>query len=181
MSSFTKDSTAAEVATTLATHITGKVILITGCSAGGLGATAAMAIASHNPALLILAGRRRSLIEETEKLILAETPDVQIRLLIFDFASLKSVHEAAEEVNTYREHIDVLINNAGIMATPFEKTVDGFESQLGVNHLGPFLFTMLIIRKIPRGGRIVNVSSNAYTFGGIRFDDPNFEVSLSLY
>jgi NAD(P)-dependent dehydrogenase (short-subunit alcohol dehydrogenase family) len=65
------------------------------------------------------------------------------------------------------------------MATPFEKTVDGFESQFGVNHLGPFLFKMLLVRKLARGGRIVNVSSTGYAFGGVRFDDPNFEVSIS--
>jgi NAD(P)-dependent dehydrogenase (short-subunit alcohol dehydrogenase family) len=176
MSNFTKDSTAAEVATVLAAQIAGKVVLITGCSPKGLGATAAMAMASHKPALIILAGRTRSLIEETEKSILAQTPDVNIRLLIFDLASLKSVREAAVEVNKYPANIDVLINNAGIMATPLEKTVDGFESQFGVNHLGHFLFTMLILGKIPRGGRIVNVSSAGYAFGGVRFDDPNFEV-----
>jgi NAD(P)-dependent dehydrogenase (short-subunit alcohol dehydrogenase family) len=179
MLSFTKNSTASEVAAALATNITNKIVLITGCSPNGLGATAAMAIAPHNPGLIILTGRTRSLIEDTERAILAKTPNVKTRLLIFDFANLKSVREATAEVNNYPENIDVLINNAGIMATPFEKTVDGFESQFGVNHLGPFLFTMLLVRKLPRGGRIVNVSSNGYAFGGVRFDDPNFEVSIS--
>lgn len=51
--------------------------------------------------------------------------------------------------------------------------------QFGVNHLGPFLFTILIVRKLSRDGRIVNISSSAYTFGGVRFDDLNFEVSVS--
>jgi NAD(P)-dependent dehydrogenase (short-subunit alcohol dehydrogenase family) len=179
MSNFTKDSTASEVAAALAANITDKVVLITGCSPNGLGATAAMAIAPHNPALIILTGRTRSLIEETERIILAKTPNVKTRLLIFDFANFKSIREATAEVNKYPENIDVLINNAGIMATPFEKTVDGFESQFGVNHLGPFLFTMLLVGKLPRGGRIVNVSSNGYAFGGVRFDDPNFEVGIS--
>jgi NAD(P)-dependent dehydrogenase (short-subunit alcohol dehydrogenase family) len=181
MSNFTKDSTASEVAGALAANITNKVVLVTGCSPNGLGATAAMAIAPHNPALIILTGRTRSLIEETERAILAKTPNVKTRLLIFDLANLKSVREAAAKVNKYPENIDVLINNAGIMATPFEKTVDGFESQFGVNHLGPFLFTILLVGKLPRGGRIVNVSSYGYTFGGVRFDDPNFEVSISSF
>jgi NAD(P)-dependent dehydrogenase (short-subunit alcohol dehydrogenase family) len=181
MSNFTKDSTASEVAAALAANITNKVVLVTGCSPNGLGATAAMAIAPHNPALIILTGRTRSLIEETERAILAKTPNVKTRLLIFDLANLKSVREAAAKVNKYPENIDVLINNAGIMATPFEKTVDGFESQFGVNHLGPFLFTILLVGKLPRGGRIVNVSSYGYTFGGVRFDDPNFEVSISSF
>jgi len=179
MSKFTGDSTASEVAATLAANIANKIVLITGCSPNGLGATAAMAIAPHNPGLIILTGRTRSLIEETERAILAKTPYVKTRLLIFDFANLKSVREATTELNKYPENIDVLINNAGIMATPFEKTADGFESQFGVNHLGPFLFTMLLVGKLSRGGRIVNVSSNGYAFGGVRFGDPNFEVSIS--
>lgn len=179
MSNFTKDSTAAEVATALTSHIAGKVVLITGCSPKGLGASAAMAIAPHRPALLILAGRNRILIEETEREILAHTPGVNTRILIFDLASLKSVREAAGEVKKYPENIDVIINNAGIMANPFEKTVDGFESQFGINHIGPFLFTMLLTGKLPSGGRVVNVSSAAYAFGGVRFDDPNFEVHMA--
>jgi len=181
MSSFTIESTAAEVAASFSTNIVGKVVLVTGCSPNGLGATAAFAIASHKPALIILTGRTRSLIEETEKEILAQNPDVTTRLLIFDLASLKSVREAAAEVNRYPEPIDVLINNAAIMACPFEKTVDGFESQFGVNHLGHFLFTKLVLGKIPRGGRVVNVASNGYLFGGVRFNDPNFEVSVSSF
>lgn len=181
MANFTKDSTATEVADTLATHIAGKVVLITGSSPNGLGVTAAIAIAAHKPALLILAGRTRSLIEEAEKAILAKSPSVKTRILLFDLANLKSVREGAAEVNKYPEQIDVLINNAGIMAIPsLQKTVDGFESTLGVNHLGHFLFTKLIIGKLPRGGRIVNISSSAYEMGPFRFEDPNFEVRIAL-
>ncbi|KAH6675043.1 short-chain dehydrogenase [Halenospora varia] len=177
MANFTKDSTATEVADTLATHIAGKVVLITGSSPNGLGVAAAIAIAAHKPALLILAGRTRSLIEEAEKAILAKSPSVKTRILLFDLASLKSVREGAAEVNKYPEQIDVLINNAGIMAIPsLQKTIDGFESTLGVNHLGHFLFTKLIMGKISRGGRIVNISSSAYELGPFRFEDPNFET-----
>ena len=176
MSNFTEESTATEVAATLASHIAGKVILITGCSPNGLGETAVTAIASHNPSLVILTGRKRALIEETEKSLLAKIPNLNTRLLIFDLGDLKSVRAAAAEVNQYLEKIDILINNAGIMASPFEKTVDGFESQFGINHLGPFLFTMLVVGKLNRGGRVVNISSAAYAWGGVRFEDPNFEV-----
>lgn len=180
MSNFTIETTAAQVATYLTASIAGKVILITGCSPNSLGATAAFAMAAHKPALIILAGRTESLIRETEKALLVQAPNVRTRLLIFDLASLKSVRDGAAEVNKYPEQIDVLINNAGIMICPYEKTVDGHESQFGVNHLGPFLFTNLVVGKIPRGGRIVNVASNAYVAGGVRFDDPNFEVSMCL-
>lgn len=174
---YSKDSTATEVAAHLADHIAGKVILITGGSPGGLGATAALAIAPHGPALLILTGRNRTLLEETEKAIQDKTPNAKTRLLMFDLASLKSVREASAKANNYPENIDVLINNAGIMATPFGKTIDGFESQFGVNHLGHFLFTKLVLGKIVRGGRILNVSSDGYQMGGMQIEDPNFEVS----
>lgn len=175
MFGFNEDSTATEVAAALSAHIAGKVVLITGCSPNGLGATAALAIAPHKPALLILAGRTRVSIEETEKAVFDVNPEVKTRILLFDLASLASVREAAREVCGYEEKIDVLINNAGIMAAPYGKTIDGFESQFGVNHLGPFLLTNLILGKIRKGGRIVNVSSNGYIMGQVRFDDPNFE------
>jgi NAD(P)-dependent dehydrogenase (short-subunit alcohol dehydrogenase family) len=165
------------VAEVFSSHIAGKVVLITGCSPNGLGATAAVAIARHNPALIILAGRTRSLIEETEKTVLEINPNIKTKILIFDFASLKSVREGAAEVNKYEEKIDVLFNNAGIMACPYELTTDGFESQFAVNHLGPFVFTMLLVGKISPKGRIVNISSNGYQFGGVRFADPNFKVN----
>ncbi|PVH69721.1 NAD(P)-binding protein [Cadophora sp. DSE1049] len=175
MSNFSSESTATEVATALAARIAGKVVLITGCAPNSLGEAAALTIAPHSPALLILSGRNHSLVEETEKTILAKASSVKTRLLTFDLANLKSVRQAVTEVENYPEQIDVLFNNAGIMATPFEKTVDGFESQFAVNHIGPFLFTMLLVKKFARGGRILNISSGGYAFGGVRYDDPNFE------
>jgi len=183
MPEFTEDSSASEVAAVFSTNIAKKVILITGCSPNGLGATAAEVIARHNPGLIILAGRTRSLIEETEKTILAKSPDAKTRILIFDLASLKSVREAAAEVNKYEESIDIVINNAAIMANPFEKTVDGFESQFATNHLGPFLFTNLITGKLTTssGGRIINISSEGYKISGVRFEDPNFETGYDRW
>lgn len=180
MMKYSKDSTATEVAAHIADQIAWKVVLITGCSPGGLGAMTALAIAPHNPALIILTGRNRTLIEETEKAIHDKIPSARTRLLIFGLASLNSVREAAAEVNRYPENINVLINNAGIMATPFEKTIDGFESQFAVNHLAHFLFTKLVLGKMPRGGRILNVSSDGYKMGGVRFEDTNFEVSTTF-
>jgi short-subunit dehydrogenase len=118
MSNFTEESTATEVAATLATHITGKVVLVTGCSPNGLGATAAMAIASHHPSLIILAGTNRLLTEQTERTLLEKTPSLKTRILVFDLGSLKSVRDATTEVNNYPEKIDALINNAGIMISP---------------------------------------------------------------
>jgi NAD(P)-dependent dehydrogenase (short-subunit alcohol dehydrogenase family) len=78
-------------------------------------------------------------------------------------------------VNTYTKNIDVLINNAGVMACPYSTTVDGFETQFATNHLGHFLFTVLILGKLTKEtGRVVNVSSEGHQQCGVRFDDIGF-------
>lgn len=97
-----------------------------------------------------------------------------------DLGSQKSVRKAASEINGIATKIDLLINNAAIMACPYEKTEDGIESQFATNHLGHFLLTALLKDKIlaaGAGSRIVNVSSSAIR-GTIRYDDYNFQVSL---
>jgi NAD(P)-dependent dehydrogenase (short-subunit alcohol dehydrogenase family) len=179
MSESTKRITSEEVASEFKDQIKGKVVLITGCSPNSLGAETARAIATQNPALLILAGRNKASIEETEKNIKEKIPDARTRFLMLDLASLSSVRKAAAEVNSYTEIVDALINSAATMAAPYEKTEDGFESQFATNHLGHFLFTNLLLEKMAQRGsapRIINVTSNGYGFGGIRFEDPNFEV-----
>jgi NAD(P)-dependent dehydrogenase (short-subunit alcohol dehydrogenase family) len=90
------------------------------------------------------------------------------------------VRAAAERVAA-EPRLDVLVNNAGIMMPPLERTADGFESQLGVNHLGTFALTGLLLPKLAQtpGSRIVNTSSNAHKFGKIEFDDVNAERSYS--
>jgi NAD(P)-dependent dehydrogenase (short-subunit alcohol dehydrogenase family) len=98
-----------------------------------------------------------------------------------DLDSLASVRKAAAEVASWEDvAIDVLINNAAVMAAPYSTTKDGFESQFGVGHLGHFLFTCLLLKanKIKSGGRIVNVSSAGHRLGPVRFDDPGFTVCL---
>ncbi|EFW98727.1 short chain dehydrogenase reductase [Grosmannia clavigera kw1407] len=172
------DTKVDEVASAFKDAIRGKTVLITGCSPNGLGSESARAIAAHDPQLLILAGRSRAKLEQTEAALKQQSPRASVRLLELDLASLASVRQAADVVNQYSEHIDVLINNAGIMATPFSKTVDGLESQFGTNHIGHFLFTNLILPKIlaaGEGARIVNVSSLGHLLGPVRYDDSNFE------
>lgn len=177
MSHYTKDSTATEVASQLVIHINGNVVLITGASPGGLGATAALAIAPHSPALIILTGRTLSLLDQAKKPIQEQTPNTDIRLSIFDLASMIFVREAGVKVNKYPESTDVLFNNVGIMAHPCCKMLDGFEIQFAINHLAHFLFTSLILGRVLRGERILNVTSAAYEMGGMHFDGPNFNVS----
>ena len=160
-------------------------VLITGASPGGLGAETARAIARQNPKLVILAGHNLSNLKKTEEIIKSDgSSTAEIRLLQIDLGSQASVRNAAKEVNAYEGPIDVLINNAGIMAVPFQLSVDGLESQLATNHVGHFLFTNLIISKLlaaKGGSRVVNVSSSGHKRERFRFEDYNFEVkSTSL-
>jgi NAD(P)-dependent dehydrogenase (short-subunit alcohol dehydrogenase family) len=175
---FTDQTTAEEVADVLSNNIRGKTVLITGASVGGLGCESARVICKNHPKLVIIACRKEESINETIEKIKAEFPNAPLRGLVLDLASLKSVRKAAKEVNNYREPIDVLINNAGVMAPPYFKTEDGFEGQLGVNHLGPFEFTNLIMGRLLASNtgapRIVNVSSSVHWLCPIRYDDPGF-------
>jgi NAD(P)-dependent dehydrogenase (short-subunit alcohol dehydrogenase family) len=170
---------AEEVATFFANEIKGKTVLITGCTWGGLGAEVAKTLSKHHAGLVIVAGRKQESLDDTMQKIKAETPSANLRSLVIDLASLESVRHAAAEVNAYSEPIDVLINNAAIMASPYHTTKDGFEAQIGTNHIGPFLFTNLILPKIlaseTGAPRIVNVSSRAHEFSPVRFDDPFFD------
>ncbi|CAM0136317.1 hypothetical protein VKS41_006877 [Umbelopsis sp. WA50703] len=176
---FGAQTEAEEVAIYFDKEIKGKTVLITGCTWGGLGAEAARVIAKHHAALVIVAGRKQESLDDTIQKIKAETPSANLRPLILDLASLESVRRAADEVNAYSEAIDVLINNAAIMASPYHTTKDGFEAQVGTNHIGPFLFTNLILPKIlaskTGSPRIVNVSSSAHHLSPIRLDDPFFD------
>ncbi|KAI8576450.1 hypothetical protein K450DRAFT_256819, partial [Umbelopsis ramanniana AG] len=168
-----------EVATYFENDIKGKTVLITGCTWGGLGAEAARVISKHHAGLVIVAGRKQEALDDTIEKIKAETPSANLRSLIIDLASLESVRHAAAEVNAYSEPIDVLINNAAIMASPYHTTKDGFEAQIGTNHIGPFLFTNLILPKVlaskTGAPRIVNVSSVGHILSPIRIDDPFFD------
>jgi NAD(P)-dependent dehydrogenase (short-subunit alcohol dehydrogenase family) len=186
MAKYQFETTGTEVAADCAASIKDKIVLITGVSPGGLGAVFALTIAKYAPRLLILAGRNVGKIEKTAEDISAVAPSVSTRILKLDLSSQRQVREAAREVNGYQEQIDVLVNNSGIMAPPFELTEDGIESQLATNHIGHFLFTNLIVNKIASStdgkqvSRIVNVSSNGYRLSPVRFDDWNFDVCVIL-
>ncbi|KAL9597619.1 MAG: hypothetical protein Q9179_004207 [Wetmoreana sp. 5 TL-2023] len=162
----------------LSSEIVNKVVLTTGVSPGGLGAFFNQYIASAKPALLILAGRNPAKIQEAAESLVEEHSDVQVRTLRLDLESLKQIREAADSVNGWSDvpQIDVLVNNASTMACEYTKTEDGFERQFATNHLGPFLFTNLIMAKIlaSESPRIVNVSSNGHRLSQIRWPDIGF-------
>lgn len=171
------DTTAEEVAEYFKDRINGKVILTTGVSPNSLGAYYVQTVATHNPKLLILAGRDTAKLQETEDVIKKANPNVPVRLLNLDLSDMSQVREAAKEVNGYSENIDILMNNAAVMGCPYMTTKDGLEMQFGTGHIGHFLFTNLILQKILASGdhpRVINVSSAGHRISPIRFDDWDF-------
>ncbi|RBR11839.1 hypothetical protein FVER53590_09676 [Fusarium verticillioides] len=158
--------------------IKGKTILTTGVTPNSLGATFILETASKSPSLLILAGRNASKLQEMSEAITKTNPSIKTRSLVVDLGSLASVRKAAEEVNGWSDvpSIDVVVNNAGVMAIPYTKSVDGYEMQFAICHLGHFLLTNLIMDKIlaSESPRVVNISSNGHSLGPIRFADPHF-------
>jgi NAD(P)-dependent dehydrogenase (short-subunit alcohol dehydrogenase family) len=176
------NTTASELVNDYKSIIQGKTILITGASPGSLGGYYAQNIAKASPACIILAGRNTTKLEQCTEEIQVASPNVKIRTLKLDLSSLQSTRDAAAEVvNNWDDIpvIDVLVNNAGIMAPEYRVSVDGFESQFATNHLGPFLFTNLIMKKILKSTspRIVMVASDGHRLSPLRFDDYNFDVS----
>lgn len=184
MSPHTVSTTTNELVNEYADVIKGKTILTTGVALNSLGGTFIQETASKSPGLLILAGRSASKLEEFAEALAKEHPNVKTRNLVVDLGSLASVRKAAEEVNNWEDvpRIDVVVNNAGVMALPYSKSADGFELQFAICHLGHFLLTNLIMDKIlaSESPRVVNISSSGHSLGPIRFADPHFSVSTHL-
>jgi len=153
----------------------GKRVLVTGVSAG-LGVETARSLVAHGAQVV---GAARDLVK-------AEAATTQVRkevvagggsfdLIELDLANLKSVRGAANSLLNTGKFFDVIIANAGVMATPFGHTADGFETQFGTNHLGHFVFVNRIAPLLRSGGRLVNLSSAGHRYGNVDLDDPNFE------
>jgi NAD(P)-dependent dehydrogenase (short-subunit alcohol dehydrogenase family) len=156
-------------------NLTGKRILVTGVSAG-LGVETARSLAAHGAQVV---GAARDLDK-------AKAATVQVRedaagksgsfeLIELDLASLKSVRACADGLMAKSEPFDVVIANAGVMATPFGHTADGFETQFGTNHLGHFVLVNRIAPLIRAGGRLINLSSAGHRYSNVDLEDPNFE------
>ncbi|KAJ5088100.1 short-chain dehydrogenase [Penicillium angulare] len=179
MAQFEADAYGEEVCKVLSSQIKGSKVLITGVTPGSIGGEAAIQLSRHEPSLLVLAGRNSQTLQELDRKIKQETPNIQTRLLVIDLSSQENIRKAAEEVNSYPETLEILINSAGVMASPFSFTKDGIELQFGTNHIGHFLFTNLVLEEILRRGpsriRVANVSSLGHKRGPVRFDDYNFE------
>jgi NAD(P)-dependent dehydrogenase (short-subunit alcohol dehydrogenase family) len=153
----------------------GKRILVTGVSSG-IGVETARALAAHGAQVV---GAARDLVR-------AEAATGQVRkdaagnggsfeLVALDLADLKSVRACADGLMAKGEPFEVVIANAGVMATPFGHTADGFETQFGTNHLGHFVLVNRIASLIRKGGRLVNLSSAGHRRANVDLEDPNFE------
>jgi NAD(P)-dependent dehydrogenase (short-subunit alcohol dehydrogenase family) len=155
----------------------GKRILVTGVSAG-LGVETARALVAHGADVvgtardLEKAKRATSEVSKT-----AAANGAGFELIELDLASLKSVRAASDKLVADGRLFDVIIANAGVMATPFGKTEDGFETQFGTNHLGHFVFVNRIAKLIKDGGRLVNLSSAGHRYSDVDLNDPNFETT----
>jgi NAD(P)-dependent dehydrogenase (short-subunit alcohol dehydrogenase family) len=156
-------------------ELRGKRILVTGVSAG-LGIETARALAAHGAHVV---GTARDVAK-------AEAATAQVRkdaasgggrfeIVALDLADLASVRGCASGLLAKKELFDVVIANAGVMATPFGHTTDGFETQFGTNHLGHFVLVNRIAPLLREGGRLVNLSSAGHRYANIDLDDPNFE------
>ena len=153
----------------------GKTIIITGANSG-IGEATALELAKRQ-ARVILACRDEDSANATVRYIRKKTAAGQLVFKRLDLASLASVKKFADDISKDEDHIDVLINNAGVLQCPFAKTEDGFETQMGVNHLGHFYLTNLLLPKLKQSApsRVVVVSSGLHKLGKIEFDNFNSE------
>lgn len=172
MAQFGFESTADEVLA--GKDLSGRTALVTG-GYSGLGHETARAMAARG-AHIILSGRDATKLSAAADEIATAT-GAKVDTLVCDLASLASVRRATDEANRRFDKIDLLINNAGVMACPLGRTEDGFEMQFGTNHLGHFLFTNRLVPLLEKGDRprIVNLSSRGHHFDEVHFDDPNYE------
>ena len=152
----------------------GKRILVTGVSAG-LGVETARALAAHGTTVVGAARDLKKAEAATAEVRAQAANGGSLELIELDLADLASVRAAADKLNVAGKQFDVVICNAGVMATPFGKTKDGFETQFGTNHLGHFVFVNRIANLIKDGGRLVNLSSSGHRFSDVDLDDPNFD------
>ena len=155
--------------------LTGKVIIVTGANSG-IGFEASKEFARKG-AQTVMACRSMDKAQVALAQIQAEIPHAPAEIMQLDLANQATIHQFAETFKAKYARLDVLVNNAGIMMVPYGTTKDGFEKQLGTNHLGHFALTGLLselLLKTP-GSRVVNVTSNGHRFGDMDFDNLMYE------
>ncbi|TGO39824.1 hypothetical protein BHYA_0047g00280 [Botrytis hyacinthi] len=182
MASFDINTTGDDVLKHFSKYAEGKTFVITGPSENSIDAESAITLASAKPHKIILVGRTESKVISVIEAIKKINPDIEVSFVEIDLLNNKSVRQAAEKIKTLKDKIDVLINNAGLMAVKhYATSVDGVESQFAANHLGHFLLTNLLVKEIVaranvgEGARIVQVGSLGYQLGETNIEDINFK------
>ncbi|EJD43384.1 NAD(P)-binding protein [Auricularia subglabra TFB-10046 SS5] len=179
-SNFERATTGNEVVAAFADRVKGRIFVITGPSPTGIGASTLTSLAKGHPATLVLAGRTPSKFQPVVDEVKAIDANIRVVSVTLDLASIASTRAAAQAIlnNADIPRVDVLINNAGIMATPFALTADGIESQFHADHIGHFLLTNLLLPKLRAAPEpvVVNLTSSGHRFGTGDFEDYNFET-----
>jgi NAD(P)-dependent dehydrogenase (short-subunit alcohol dehydrogenase family) len=155
-------------------NLNGKRVLVTGVSAG-LGVETARALAAHGAQVVGAARDLSKARAATEQVRAQAASGGSLSLVELDLASLDSVRRCAGGLLEAGKPFDVIIANAGVMACPKGKTIDGFETQFGTNHLGHFVLVNRIASLLKAGSRLVNLSSAGHRFADVDLEDPNFE------
>jgi NAD(P)-dependent dehydrogenase (short-subunit alcohol dehydrogenase family) len=172
--SFGATSTTDEVLRSV--NLRGKRVLVTGASAG-LGVETARALAAHGAEVIGAARDLSKAQAATEQVRAQAAGGGSMQLVQLDLASFESVRRCADGLLATNKPFDMVIANAGVMACPKGTTVDGFETQLGTNHLGHFLLVNRIASLLRSGSRLVNLSSAGHRYADVDLEDPNFEHS----
>ncbi|OAA57108.1 NAD(P)-binding domain protein [Niveomyces insectorum RCEF 264] len=192
---FGAETTATQVAVALRENINGRNVVVTGVGPASIGYTTVLAIASQSPAKLILASRTKKKLDAVAADIAKVYPGVDVRTVTLDLAAVASVKAAAATIAGLVDHIDVLINNAGIstperhpLTAPDGRTLD---SQFFTNHIGVFLFTALLLPQLRAAAvsarsngtkkgatRVVNLTSQGHRLSPVRFSDYAFEKDI---
>jgi NAD(P)-dependent dehydrogenase (short-subunit alcohol dehydrogenase family) len=155
-------------------NLTGKRVLVTGVSAG-IGVETARALAAHGAQVVGAARDLSKAQAATEQVRAQASRGGSLDLVELDLASLASVRRCADGLVAGGKSFDLIIANAGVMACPKGKTIDGFETQFGTNHLGHFVLVNRIASLLKAGSRLVNLSSAGHRYADVNLEDPNFE------
>lgn len=158
-------------------NLDGKTAIVTGANSG-LGYETALRLAEHGAAV-VLACRNQDRGEQALRSIKATVPDANVELMNLDLASLESIQAFATAFASNHNKLDILVNNGGVMGLPRTVTEDGFEMQTGINYLGHFALTGLLLDSLAAApaGRVVTVSSRMHVDGTIEWDDLMLEQS----
>lgn len=158
-------------------RLDGKTVVITGANTG-IGKETAIDLAKRG-ARIIMACRDMERGQAALKEVVENSANENVTCMKLDLSDTKSIREFADNINKGEEKLNILLNNAGVMVCPYGKTADGFEMQIGVNHMGHFLLTYLLLDLIKKSApaRIITVSSVAHKFGSINLEDINSEKS----